>query len=38
MPRKLHRSSGNVFTDLGFDAEEAQNLRIRADLMIDLPS
>lgn len=29
-------SSGNVFTDLGFSAEEAQNLKIRSDLMIEL--
>jgi predicted XRE-type DNA-binding protein len=36
MPSKLHRSSGDVFTDLGFAVEEAQNLRIRADLMIEL--
>jgi predicted XRE-type DNA-binding protein len=36
MPSKLHESSGDVFTDLGFDAEEAQNLRIRSDLMIEL--
>ena len=27
-------SSGNVFVDLGFPAEEAENLRVRADLMI----
>ena len=27
-------SSGNVFQDLGFSAEEADNLRIRAQLMI----
>ncbi len=27
-------SSGNVFADLGFEPEEAGNLRIRADLMI----
>ena len=26
----------NVFVDLGFDAEEAANLKIRADLMLDL--
>ena len=26
----------NVFEDLGFDAEEATNLKIRADLMLDL--
>jgi predicted XRE-type DNA-binding protein len=28
--------SSNVFKDLGFEAEEAINLKIRADLMIDL--
>ncbi len=33
---KIQRSSGNVFTDLGFDPEESENLRIRADLMIRL--
>ena len=26
----------NVFEDLGFDAEEALNLKVRADLMLDL--
>ncbi|MEL6355036.1 MAG: helix-turn-helix transcriptional regulator [Cyanobacteria bacterium J06627_28] len=26
----------NVFEDLGFEAEEALNLKIRADLMLDL--
>lgn len=30
------RGQGNVFEDLGFDAEEAANLKIRADLMLDL--
>ena len=29
-------SSGNVLTDLGFSAEEAQNLKVRSDLMIEL--
>lgn len=29
----MQRSSGNVFTDLGFGPEEAEHLRIRADLM-----
>lgn len=29
-------SSGNVFADLGLAAEEAQNLKLRADLMIEL--
>lgn len=26
----------NVFEDLGFDAEEAANLKVRADLMLDI--
>ena len=30
------RSSGNVFLDIGFPPIEAQNLRVRADLMIEL--
>jgi predicted XRE-type DNA-binding protein len=30
----IHSSSGNVFADLGFEPEEAENLRLRADLMI----
>jgi len=33
---KITRSSGNVFEDVGFDRETAENLRIRADLMIEL--
>jgi predicted XRE-type DNA-binding protein len=36
MARKLRRSSGNVFRDLGFSAEEAENLRIRSELMARL--
>jgi predicted XRE-type DNA-binding protein len=36
MKSKLQHSSGNVFRDLGFSAEEAENLRVRADLMIEL--
>ena len=32
------QGSGNVFEDLGFDSEEAANLKVRADLMIDLSS
>src|SRR3990172_5409492 len=36
MSRRLRRSSGNVFRDLGFPAEEAENLRIRSDLMARL--
>jgi predicted XRE-type DNA-binding protein len=31
---KITRGSGNVFQDLGFDAEEAENLKLRADLMM----
>jgi predicted XRE-type DNA-binding protein len=34
--RKIAPSSGNVFTDLGFDEAEAQVLALRADLMAQL--
>lgn len=33
---KMRRSSGNVFRDLGFSAKEAEHLKVRADLMIQL--
>src|SRR5215470_17054385 len=36
MVMRMHRSSGNVFRDLGFADDEAENLRVRADLMISL--
>lgn len=36
MSIQARRSSDNVFGDLGFGDEEAENLRIRADLMIEL--
>lgn len=36
MATKVRRSSGNVFADLGFGAEEAEHLLMRADLMIAL--
>jgi predicted XRE-type DNA-binding protein len=37
MPKpKLTRSSGNVFRDLGFAEEEAEHLRLRSLLMIEL--
>ncbi len=36
MPTRIRRSSGNVFRDLGFSREEAENLKIRTDLMIQL--
>jgi len=29
----IHKSSGNVFEDLGFNSNEAENLKIRATLM-----
>jgi predicted XRE-type DNA-binding protein len=32
---RVQRSSGNVFRDLGF-SDDAENLRVRADLMISL--
>jgi predicted XRE-type DNA-binding protein len=33
---KLTRSSGNVFRDLGFSADEAEYLRVRSQLMASL--
>ena len=36
MKLKVSRSSGNVFRDLGFTSEEAEHLKIRSDLMIQL--
>jgi len=36
MKAKVTRSTGNVFSDLGFSPDEAENLRVRADLLIDL--
>jgi predicted XRE-type DNA-binding protein len=36
MSVKITRSSRNVFRDLGFDVEEAEHLKIRADLMIQV--
>jgi predicted XRE-type DNA-binding protein len=32
----VFKGSSNIFEDLGFDKEEATNLKIRADLMLDL--
>ena len=32
----VRKSSGNVFSDLGFDADEAEHLRIRSALMATL--
>jgi predicted XRE-type DNA-binding protein len=31
---KYVRGSGNIFIDLGFDKTEAENLKLRSDLMI----
>jgi len=32
----MRRSTGNVFEDVGFAPKEAEHLRIRADLMIEI--
>ena len=36
MATKVHRSSGNVFRDVGFDSQEAEHLGIRSELMIQV--
>ena len=36
MTTRWKQSSGNVFLDMGFPPHEAQNLRVRADLMLEL--
>jgi predicted XRE-type DNA-binding protein len=36
MATKLRRSSGNLFQDLGFPPTEAENLRIRSELIARL--
>jgi predicted XRE-type DNA-binding protein len=36
MAVKIQQSTGNVFRDLGFPREEAENLKVRADLMIQI--
>ena len=33
---KIQRSTGNVFRDLGFTAKEAESLRLRAELMVEV--
>ena len=35
-PKEIIRGSTNVFEDLGFEPAEAANLKVRADLMLDL--
>ena len=32
----MTRSTGNVFRDLGFSPDEAESLKVRADLMLNL--
>ena len=36
MRLKMTRSSGNVFKDVGFPYDEAEHLRVRADLLIQI--
>ena len=36
MATKVRRSSGNVFRDVGFPPEEAENLRLRSELMVQV--
>ena len=36
MAIRVQRSSGNIFRDLGFSEQQAENLRIRSELMIRL--
>ena len=36
MKLKMARSSGNVFRDVGFPDDEAEHLRVRADLVIQI--
>ena len=36
MTTRIHRSTGNVFVDIGFPQQEAAHLLIRSDLMIQL--
>ena len=36
MKLKVTRSSGNVFKDLGFPEDEAEHLRVRANLLIQI--
>lgn len=36
MKTKIRRSSGNVFRDLGFSPDEAEHLKIRSTLMMQI--
>ena len=33
---RIKRSTGNVFRDIGFPPTEAENLRVRAELMVEI--
>ena len=36
MTMKIERSTGNVFRDIGFGPKEAESLRLRAQLMVEV--
>ena len=36
MAMRVRKSTGNVFRDLGYSPEDADNLRVRSELMISL--
>lgn len=36
MTTRVHKSTRDIFRDLGFDIEASENLRIRSELMIEL--
>jgi predicted XRE-type DNA-binding protein len=36
MTTKIRRSTGNVFRDLGFSSDEAEHLKVRSSLMIQI--
>lgn len=36
MRNKIHESSGNVFLDLGYASDDAELLRLRADMMAEV--
>ncbi len=36
MAMRVRKSSGNVFRDLGYSPEDADNLRVRSELLISL--
>lgn len=36
MPSRIQRSSGSLFQDVGFPPAEAENLRLRSELMVQV--